>query len=49
MSWSFDGRNRPGCEPSHKTEANCLRHALAWRERVLAGAEPGAEQMTAGT
>lgn len=36
MSWSFRGRHVPGCAPSHKTEANCLRFARAWRDRLLA-------------
>ncbi|MGR6921236.1 deazapurine DNA modification protein DpdA family protein [[Actinomadura] parvosata] len=37
MAWSYAGRRTfPGCTPSHKNEANCLRFALAWRERLLA-------------
>lgn len=35
MSWSFRGRHVPGCGPSHKTEANCLGFARAWRHRLL--------------
>lgn len=35
MAWSTRGRHVPGCSASHKTEANCLRFALAWRDRVL--------------
>ena len=35
LAWSLDGRHTPGCAPGHKTEANCMRHALAWRDRVL--------------
>jgi hypothetical protein len=35
MSWSFDGRYTPGCTSSHSSEANCLRHALAWRTALL--------------
>ena len=35
MAWSFRGRRVPGCEPSHPSEANCMRFALAWRERIL--------------
>jgi len=30
MAWSFAGRYHPGCTPSHRSEANCLRFALAW-------------------
>ncbi|MFE0025110.1 hypothetical protein [Amycolatopsis sp. NPDC059021] len=33
-AWSFGGRYRPGCAPSHRTEANCLRYALAWHARL---------------
>ena len=35
LAWSDRGRHEPGCSSSHKTEANCLRFALQWRERVL--------------
>ncbi|GIH95332.1 hypothetical protein ACFFMN_23505 [Planobispora siamensis] len=35
MAWSSWGRRRPGCTPSHKTEANCRTWALAWYRRVL--------------
>lgn len=36
LAWSYAGRREPaGCDPSHRNEANCLRYALAWRERVL--------------
>jgi hypothetical protein len=47
MAWSFDGRHLPGCEPGHKSEANCKRHALAWREQVIGRAADGggAEQL----
>ncbi len=37
MAWSFDGRRSEpmaGCT-GHKNCANCLRYALAWRDRVL--------------
>lgn len=38
LAWSAAARNRkerlPGCL-SHKNCANCLRYALAWRERVI--------------
>jgi hypothetical protein len=37
MAWSFNARHSApmdGCV-SHKNCANCLRYALAWRERVL--------------
>ncbi len=33
-AWSFSGRYLPGCTPSHRSEANCLRYALAWRTRL---------------
>jgi hypothetical protein len=33
-AWSFSGRYLPGCTPSHRSEANCLRYALAWRARL---------------
>jgi len=35
MAWSFRGRHVAGCSISHKTEANCMPFALAWRRRVL--------------
>jgi hypothetical protein len=41
MAWSFGARRRPplpGCV-SHRNCANCLRYALAWRERVLSGSD----------
>jgi hypothetical protein len=34
MAWSARGRREPGCAPGHKTEANCLRFANAWRDRI---------------
>jgi hypothetical protein len=37
LAWSYAARKRPplpGCR--HKSCANCLRYALAWRSRVLA-------------
>lgn len=33
-AWSFSGRYLPGCTSSHRSEANCLRYALAWRTRL---------------
>ncbi|OXM60938.1 hypothetical protein CF165_40305 [Amycolatopsis vastitatis] len=33
-AWSFSGRYVPGCTPSHRSEANCLRYALAWHTRL---------------
>jgi hypothetical protein len=42
MAWSYDARRAvplPGCR--HKSCANCLRYALAWREKVLRAAERG--------
>lgn len=41
MGWSARGRHVAGCSHSHKTEANCLRFALAWRAHVLDVAETG--------
>jgi hypothetical protein len=34
-AWSRRGRYLPGCSPSHASEANCVRHALDWRLRLL--------------
>lgn len=39
LSWSFRGKQLPGCEPAHQTEANCLNYALSWRARLLASLE----------
>jgi hypothetical protein len=42
MAWSFAARRGsplPGC--AHKTCANCLRYALAWREKVLRSVSRG--------
>jgi hypothetical protein len=33
-AWSFRGRYVPGCTPSHRSESNCLRFALAWHTRL---------------
>jgi hypothetical protein len=36
MAWSFEARHKPplpGCK--HKSCANCLRYALAWRSRIV--------------
>lgn len=35
MAWSYGGRHKPGCSPTHKTEANCVPYALNWRSDVL--------------
>lgn len=35
-AWSFQGRYVPGCTPSHRSESNCLRFALAWHSRLRA-------------
>lgn len=40
LAWSFDARHSDplsGCA-GHKNCANCLRYALQWRERLIAGA-----------
>jgi hypothetical protein len=34
LSWSYRGRRVPGCSPTHKSEANCPKFALAWYERI---------------
>ncbi|ROP37343.1 DUF7221 family queuine tRNA-ribosyltransferase-like protein [Saccharothrix texasensis] len=34
-SWSLTGRYTTGCTPTHRSESNCLRFALAWHNRVL--------------
>jgi hypothetical protein len=42
MAWSYDARRAtplPGCQ--HKSCANCLRYALAWREKALRAAGRG--------
>jgi hypothetical protein len=37
MAWSYDGRRTGNrCGGSHRSCANCLYFALAWRQRVLA-------------
>lgn len=36
MAWSVAGRRTTGCAPGHRSEANCLPYALAWRDRVVA-------------
>lgn len=46
MAWSRGGRYLPGCAPSHKTEANCMRYALAWRDRVLVSARDNRVEQT---
>jgi hypothetical protein len=33
-AWSFRGRYVPGCTPSHRSESNCQRFALAWHARL---------------
>jgi hypothetical protein len=45
MAWSARGRRVPGCGPTHRNEANCLRFALAWRDNVLAEAERSGIQL----
>jgi hypothetical protein len=35
MAWSMRGRHVPGCAPNHRNEANCLRFARMWRDRLL--------------
>jgi hypothetical protein len=46
MAWSLGGRYLHGCAHGSgaKSEANCPHHALAWRRRVLAKAEPAVLQ-----
>lgn len=39
-AWSLRGRYVPGCKPSHRTESNCLRFALAWRHRLQVSLDP---------
>lgn len=41
MAWSVAGRRSPGCAPGHGSEANCLRYALARRDRVVAALAAG--------
>jgi hypothetical protein len=43
-AWSFRGRYVPGCTPSHRSESNCQRFALAWHARLqasLSAEKPG--------
>ena len=35
MAWSSAGRYEPGCSPTHKSEANCIRFATWWRSNLL--------------
>jgi hypothetical protein len=36
MAWSYDGRRqRRACPEGRKSCANCMHHALAWRERLM--------------
>jgi hypothetical protein len=35
MAWSATGRRVPGCRTGHRSEANCLQFALAWRADLL--------------
>lgn len=40
MAWSARGRRVPGCgRGQHRSEANCLHFAAAWRKRLLASLE----------
>jgi hypothetical protein len=39
-AWSLAGRFVPGCSPGHRTESNCLRFAMAWRDRLLQSLDP---------
>ena len=34
-AWSLHGRHTAGCSPTHRSESNCLRFALAWHTRLL--------------
>lgn len=35
MAWSVRGRHVPGCAPGHRSESNCLRFALRWRQNLI--------------
>jgi hypothetical protein len=49
MAWSFAGRRvKPGCTPTHKNEANCMRFALQWRDRVTEAMSVGGAQLPLG-
>lgn len=49
MAWSLSARYRPALPGhTHKTCANCLPYALAWRERLLAVVQPDAGDSCAG-
>lgn len=41
LAWSYQGRYRPGCRTSHRTEADCARWATEWRQKVIQAGEPG--------
>jgi hypothetical protein len=41
LAWSYQGRYRPGCRTSHRTEANCARWATEWRQKIIRAGEPG--------
>lgn len=47
QAWSKGGRFIRGCAHGSdaKTEANCQTHALAWRARTMAAAQPAARQL----
>jgi hypothetical protein len=40
-AWSFRGRYVPGCSPSHRSESNCVRFALAWHTRLRTSLRAG--------
>jgi hypothetical protein len=42
LAWSYQGRYRPGCRAGHRTEANCGRWAVEWRQRIISKAGPDA-------
>jgi hypothetical protein len=44
MAWSARGRREPGCAPGHRSEANCLPYALAWRRTLVDGLASGSRR-----
>ena len=50
LAWSYGGLYIPGCSAGHKSESNCIHHAMEWRERLLDSvpwATPGASAAAA--
>jgi hypothetical protein len=46
-AWSLRGRHVAGCSPTHRSESNCLRFALAWHTRLTDTLTPKAMETSA--